>query len=203
MLLMWRDWPHRENVPHSGKLPRGWVASSTRLSPHPNQGRQCLPTVSVAIKGVSCIGLIDSGSSATVLVEKLVAKLGLPLSKRTSSIRMLNGVTATVKTVSQVRMKVKGVMIEMECLVADELVEGMDAILGMDCIRRLGGVTLAPSGVSFGCEEPAVVAGGSDGGAVKPSVVAGPGTSEASNLEVEDQDFEAKIDGTSWTVRSG
>ena len=128
---------------------------------------QALPTIDVAVSGRPFRALVDTGCSGTVLSSRCVTKLGMEFSGEVSTIRMLNGVQAAAKSVKSVPVMIRGKTVFMNCLVADELVAGVDAILGMDCIEVLGGVTVMNGEVRFGrvdsdvCRaKPAVVAGG-------------------------------------------
>jgi len=75
--------------------------------------------------------------------------------------------------------------VKISCMVARKLLPNVEVILGMDVIRAVGGVMVTGRGVEF----PNI------------DVCASGLTPRRENIRIEDKDFVAEFDGTSWKVR--
>ena len=85
---------------------------------------------------------------------------------------------------SRLDMVVGGEKVVQNARVAEQLVGGLDVVIGMDVIDKLGGVTVVEETVKFGKTEVCAVTALQRGA---PDVL--------------DKDFEAYFDGHVWTVR--
>ncbi|KAK3880830.1 hypothetical protein Pcinc_014717 [Petrolisthes cinctipes] len=98
-----------------------------------------------------------------------------------------------------VSIEVDGLITDVNCVVMGHLIEGVDAILGMDFIQLAGGLEWKHGKVRF-----LSVRNREDGRQLKLDRKARAAVSRAKPvpmLTVEDKDFEARFDGKSWTVR--
>ncbi|KAK3874473.1 hypothetical protein Pcinc_008865 [Petrolisthes cinctipes] len=98
-----------------------------------------------------------------------------------------------------VSIEVDGLIADVNCVVMGHLIEGVDAILGMDFIQLAGGLEWKHGKVRF-----LSVRDREDGRQLKLDRKARAAVSQANPvpmLTVKDKDFEARFDGKSWTVR--
>lgn len=149
-----------------------------------------LPFISVTINGLAVKTLIDSGCQQSVVSSRVVKTLGLRMQGHQRTVRMLNGNTTQCSGEVVVTVKLSsGSTVQVTCLVAPELVCGCGLILGVDGIYKLGGVTISSSdNVQFGCKANPIAAACQ--GSATPN----------SCLNIEDSDFNARFDGTKWSV---
>ena len=75
----------------------------------------------------------------------------------------------------------------------DKLVAGIDVILGLDAIDRLGGATIAKGQVKFGNQYVTKMARGANSNDTIQVTKPRP-------CQIEDEDFQAHFDGVKWTV---
>ena len=131
--------------------------------------------------------LVDSGCQQTVISQAVCKESGeWPRGPR-QIVTMLNGEKTECGGEAPVELRVDGVLVRNSCLVAPSLVCDADVILGMDVIKRLGGVYISSdSRVTWGSIHCAVGVISSD--------------SEGMQMKVEDNDFIAEYDGSRWTV---
>ena len=80
--------------------------------------------------------------------------------------------------ISEVTMMVGGQKLPLRCLVLERMVSAYKVILGMDVLKRLGGVTVRDQEVRFGLVTEMA----------------------ADVIELEDLDFHARFDGQCWTL---
>jgi hypothetical protein len=147
-----------------------------------------LPVIDVLLDGKSVSALVDSGCSRTIVLKRLVKN-------------MVDGSNGTIMAVDGkfvkcglgcVNLMVNGIKLDLQCLVMDSILFEVEVILGMDVIRRLGGVTFgdATGGVVFG---GAAIVVDSKNLELDRSIV-------GNNITIEDVDFRAVFDGERWTV---
>lgn len=131
---------------------------------------------------------MDSGCGKSIVPRRLVGLArGGPRNVITvdgSRVRCSGTVTVTVE--------VDGARVTLECLVMDNLLKGVDVVLGVDFIGRIGGVSLTSSGVEF-AHRPH--------GRVTMAAAAAAAPTKTSTLNIEDRDFQATFDGRRWTVK--
>ena len=148
-----------------------------------------LPIIDVMIGGKLARGLVDTGCSTSVVHAKFV-----PRCDGEQLISAFNGDQVKCMGLQKVNIVVDCVGVDVEAVISERLVEGVDAVIGVDVIDRLGGVTVHSGHVSFGvcggrvalftsrCEEKC---SGSD----------------SSGIVVRDNDFHASFNGGKWTVK--
>lgn len=139
--------------------------------------------------------LVDTGCSRTVL------RPGIREVRRGSQCYVIavDGGQVHCKGRATIPVSVGGELLWINCVVALSIFSGVDLILGMDVISKLGGVTVTDKSVSFGAlknifyfNTPVT------SGSLVASVVANTCTNV---VEIKDQDFTANFDGKLWTVR--
>lgn len=94
---------------------------------------------------------------------------------------------------SIVRLMVRGMSLTIQAIVINKIVTGVDVVLGMDAIARLGGVTVHRNSVRFGGHQ------GAAGVQFEKGVTGTTGLDKS--CTIEDQDFSAHFDGEKWTVK--
>lgn len=139
-----------------------------------------LPVIDVYVFGKNVKALVDTGCSKSVLGPNLC-----DVEKRSCSIIGVDGRKIECRGEVVAPISVNDRVEWIECVVAEKLFDGIDAILGMDFVNQRGGVTLIGNLVKFFdkevCETKGVVA-------------------LTCETAVEDTDFSAKFNGQFWTV---
>lgn len=139
-----------------------------------------VPVISVTVNGRICRALVDTGCSNTMVRAGLVSAWWGEVCTKAFDGRLVKG-----KGTTNVELVVDGEKVATKATVVDHLVGSVDVVIGMDVIRKLGGVTVGHSKVEFG------------EGVACASIE----SSKRQSLTVEDKDFEATFDGQVWTVR--
>ena len=87
-------------------------------------------------------------------------------------------------------------------VIVDKLIHGVDVVLGIDVIDRLGGVVVFDGRVQFGVDVCAAAVGNNvaKNGAVKTDAVSDVEHEVGGLHRIEDKDFLAEFDGKHWTV---
>ena len=120
---------------------------------------------------------------------------------------------------AEVEGEIDSAVVNLTCLVVKKIVKGIDVILGMDFIQRVGGVTVLEDRVWFGM---AWMMGAEAHGSVATQPLCGLSISEkvwfggirvlepragvsavgvsGGSLQISDPDFTAVFDGSSWMV---
>ena len=160
-----------------------------------------LPIICVRVSGKTYRALVDSGSNCSVATVRIAQACNLPTYKADCVIGMLNGESAYCKQRAGVQMYVRGMKIDLSCILVDRVTAGCDIILGLDVIHLLQGVTIKGEVVTFGCKEPTVASANSCSyaGGVDRNVSVG--VQENLFTEVNGSDFSAVFDGKKWGVR--
>ena len=107
-------------------------------------------------------------------------------------ITVFNGRDEDSKGISLVKLVVSGMKLNINVVVMDRFVEGINLVVGMDAIHLLGGVLINGDRVDLGAAKCAMT--------VHSSKVCEVGK-EKEEMVIEDQDFQAEFDGRAWTVK--
>ena len=139
---------------------------------------KALPSLSVLVANDAAEfparALVDSGCSQSIISRRFVRDVK-PFG---SKVIAVDGSTVSCGE-AFVEVRVDGQVVSLLCLVMDKLIPEFDVVLGMDAIKRLGGLRLhGDASLQFG--------------------LSAVGTK---SLEIEDADFQASFDGNKWTVR--
>ena len=134
--------------------------------------------------------LVDTGCEQTVIMEKFCLDTGKKLRGPVQVVSMLNGHTTKCNGNAEIDIEVTGCRhLKLQCLVAPDLVCGVQLILGMDAVIKLGGVSVSVDKVvKFG-----------DTG--YNHCVASGIVQDKSGIHIDDSDFSAEFDGHKWVVK--
>ena len=139
-----------------------------------------VPVIEIKVEGRKVLALVDTGCTQSMVVKGLATKV-VPSE---ISVAAFDGRKAKCLGHSQVNMMIGGESTFGEVKVLDMLVGGLEVVLGMDIINKLGGVTVVNNSVKFGKTNICAM-----------SIV------QERTPEVSDEDFEAYFDGHKWSVR--
>lgn len=126
------------------------------------------------VGGEEVIALVDSGCTETIVARRLVHNV---VSGGEGVVVTVDGAKLKCEK-SRVTLLVDGRKLEVSCIVLNNMLSEFELILGMDVVKRLGGVTIG-STVTFGMA--AVTC--------------------RSQVHIDDVDFTASFDGSVWTVK--
>ena len=108
-----------------------------------------------------------------------------------SRIRVLDGRDVDCKGISLVKLVFSGMKLNINAVVMDRMVKGVDLLMGIDAIHQLGGVLINGDGVDFRAAKCVV--------AVLSSKDCDVGK-EKEEMVIEVLDFRAKFNGRAWIV---
>ena len=145
-----------------------------------------LPVVKAWIAGKVVRALVDTGCSVTLVksCHGLVCS-GVP------EVAAFDGRLVSCKGRVDVEMRVGDRDIKLQAIVVEKMIDGIEVVLGMDAITKLGGVMVSQNSVKFGQGISIGAVGWSKDGWMRG----------AECLRVEDKDFSATFDGEKWTVK--
>ena len=124
----------------------------------------------------------------TTLVRVSVAEFW----EEASNVRAVDGRKVRCCGETVTKIVVRNIPLQVRVIVLEKLVTGIEVILGLDVIDRLGGATIAQGQVWFGRHDAAKVVRASSNDTVqltKPRL-----------FQVEDEDFRAHFDADKWLV---
>lgn len=149
-----------------------------------------LPIIDILIGNKPVRGLVDTGCSTSVVHSRHV-----PQCRGEIYIHAFDGSQIKCKGADWVKLRVNGKDVTVRAVVSDQLVNGVDVVLGVDVIDHLGGVTVNKGNVCFGAIGVASVSQKTEH---RPS---GGIDDSDSKVVIEDPDFHAIFDGQKWTVK--
>ena len=102
-----------------------------------------LPTLRVVVNGKVATALVDSGCSRSIVSDRFVQSTGICTSPTKESIMMMSGATSDCKATAVIGLGMTNCQSPcvVDCLVLP-IVPGIDLLLGMDCVRALGGMCM-------------------------------------------------------------
>src|SRR5678815_4887194 len=148
-----------------------------------NPAVENLAIIMVEINGKLCRGFVDSGCNKSLVCDNLCDG-----NKDNSIVKTFNGDIVKCQGKEVVNMKIVGKIIQVEMIVVEKLLDGVDAIIGLDIIFELGGVSLSREKITFGIEK-------------LQNLNVNVATMANKKLSIEDKDFCAKFDGERWIMR--
>ncbi|XP_068224614.1 uncharacterized protein [Palaemon carinicauda] len=169
-----------------GKRARGDYCACSRPFDDKKVHLDTLPIIDVWIGNLT----VDTGCSTSVVHSKFV-----PHCKGEVYISAFDGSHIKCKVADCVELGVNGKCVTVRCVVSNQLVNGVDVVLGVDVIDQLGGVTVTQGKVCFGAFGVALF-----GQEIKFRL-GGERDKNSSTVIIEDPDFHARFDGQKWTVR--
>lgn len=139
-----------------------------------------VPMIKIAVGGKRRRAIVDTGCSNTMIRVGLVDTWEGEICTKAFDGRVVKG-----KGAADVELVIDGQKVTTRSTVVDRLVADVDVVIGMDVIRRLGGVKVGQDTVKFGNR---VACASIDCNA------------KSELITVKDRDFEASCDGHVWTV---
>ena len=100
-----------------------------------------LLTIKVLVNGKETRALVNIGYTTTLIHSDFSNGC-----KDTNSIKAVNGKEVACREVSTVTLEIRGRLLRVKTIVMSEMIEGVDIIVGMDVISRLGEVTVNEDG---------------------------------------------------------
>ena len=136
-----------------------------------------VPVINIRLNGQSVQALVDTGCTKSMVRTGLCDKV-----ESETVLVAFDGSEVECKGAARVNVSIGSKSVTQEVLVMDQMVGGIDMVIGMDLMTLLGGVRVSKGQVQFG--DICAVAWG-----------------EQRKPDIEDKDFEAFFDGKSWEVR--
>ena len=124
--------------------------------------------------------LVDTGYTTTLVTLEITEEWN-----GKSRMTVVHGRDVDCKGISLVKLVVCRMKLNINAVVMDRMVEGINLVMGMDAICHLGGVLINGDGVDFRTAKCAIEVHSSK---------------EKEEMVIEDQDFQAEFDGRAWTV---
>lgn len=151
-----------------------------------------LPVIDVVVGDERVRALVDTGCSTTVTTERLCKRYRT----NANSVVTVDGNRIDCLGTGYVDIVVGGVCMTIACIVMGSVIEGVDIVVGMDVIGRMGGVRIGSSGNSVVFGNVGVECAG-----VSASENAKVRTDEVTTAcSIADKDFVAEFDGEKWVV---
>lgn len=154
-----------------------------------------LPVIEIFLGNKKIRALVDTGCSTVVVRTNLVDHV-----EGRSRMFAFDNREVECRGVSWLDLVVAGTHVKVYAVVVDNIVDGVDVVLGMDVIDRLGGVMVTRFKVQFGehfgegHSFPVLAA------AKTVPVQESCKKEEEELCKIEDKDFKANFDGKNWTV---
>ena len=146
-----------------------------------------LPQIVVTVNGKKARALVDIGCTIT-LIRASVAEFW----EGASNVRAVDGREVKCCGETVAKIVVRNIPLQVRVIVLEKLVTGIDVILGLDVIDRLGGATIAKGQMKFGRQGTVRVVRASCKDTVQPK--------NPRPFQIEDEDFRAYFDGDKWLV---
>ena len=138
--------------------------------------------IDVSVSGTRARGLLDTGCSRTIIKSHLASKwFGR------SHVRAFDGFASECKGFAWVDVKMNGISAKVTVIVAEKLIEGIDAVIGIDVMQQVGPIDFPGGTISLASSSARKASRGS-------ACVAD------ESIKLEDKDFSANFDGKCWTV---
>ena len=151
--------------------------------------RYKLPIVNVVVSGKSVCGLVDTGCTMSIVRVGLLDGSEL---EEESKITAFDGTEVKCKGTIDTTILVNNIMVPTKMIVTDNIIDGIDVIIGMDAIEYMGGVWVDGKEVTFGKATCASILNQS-----KDTIV----SKDTYVEKIEDKDFVAEFDGKKWIVK--
>ena len=166
---------------------------------------KALPIVSAVINGRHVQALLDTGCSKSIIAPSLCDYY-----RGECDVITVDGSRVRCLGETVVPIMLDGKVFSVSCIVAGRLLVGVDAILGVDVIERVGGIAVKGNTVQF-LESASVGGVGVEDVKEKGTACVADETDECSMMRagdttppvisMTDEDFTASFDGTSWVVK--
>lgn len=131
------------------------------------------------MNGKSARGLVDTGCSKTIVRSELVEGL-----RGAAKVKGFHGETIVCEGTAPVKLKVNGELVDVSVIGTRQLLEGVDVVIGMDVISRLGPIKIVQGELRFSAMHSCSVA-----------------SRQSLEDSIEDRDFTAFFNGSHWSVK--
>ena len=138
-----------------------------------------VPVVQVSVNGRLVNALVDTGCTTTMVHDRLVDG-----AKGKAVMVAFDGREVACRGMTQIDLGIGERLVSHEVTVVENMVKGVDVVLGMDVIGKLGGIKVKKGEIEFGT-----------------CAVSNATERPRSVLDIKDRDFEAFFDGKSWEVK--
>lgn len=165
-----------------------WKRESVGVSAIPEPQFMTPPCVSCKVEGVLGVAMLDTGCSKSIVARRMLSRCH-EVSSRATRVTTVDGSSVPVLGESVITVVVMGKCVkEVSMLVMEQLLPGVDVILGVDVMIRLDGIAFeVMDGELIPIREEEVAMVGVENELILPRVIS-------------DQDFEAVYDEGKWTV---
>ena len=171
----------------AGKWKRGSVGVG--CSPSTYGIESTLPIIDSLVNGTKFRSLVDTGCQQSVVSAHALKSISVRYVGCRTTVTMLDGNTTECLGEVDLHLQIGNKIEKLRCLVSTSLVCGCSVIIGMDAIRRFGGLCISAEGIlRFGTE-------------CEPLVAAASANKPCSKLEVNDSDLIAQSDGNRRTIK--
>ena len=162
-----------------GKLIRGDCCASSspcNLGDHSLKG---VPIIEIELNGKGVAALLDTGCSNTIVRSDLAKGF-----RGMTKVKNFHGETVVCQGSTPVEFNIKGARVKANVIGAEQLLDGVDVVLGMDVISQLGPIKIVEGQFEVPTVQSCAVA-----------------SNQKLFDEIEDRDFSATFDGSAWTVK--
>ena len=123
--------------------------------------------------------LVNTGCTTTIADPRIVSTM----SKNNEDIIAVDG-SEVMCRVGRLRLSITGHDVNTQCLVLSSMLDQFKLVIGMDITQQLGGVTITKTGHAEFKQTLGAVS-----------------VHRATVLHISDVDFDAKFDGSTWTIQ--
>ena len=116
-----------------------------------------LPVVVAVVNGRRVRALVDTGCSKSIVAKRLSGWC-----QGSCVVIAVDGSRVQCPGETIATISVGGASLQIPCIVADKLLPGVEAILGMDVVTAFGGIRVSPGRVDFLFVAPGTVGGAVD-----------------------------------------
>ena len=167
---------------------------------------KALPTVDVVVAGRRVTALLDTGCSKSIVASWLSGYC-----RGQCNVIAVDGSRVRCRGETKLVISVMGTKLYVECIVAEQLLNQVEMILGMDIINMLGGVTVKEGKVQFlnsagtiikqkQQETVATASENTRANENRPTEMRDD-TTEAIPITIQDKDFVAHFNGKNWSIK--
>ena len=140
LLDLWAGGPPDKKLYLGKRISESWCSGNS-----PRAKIEALPLVDVLVHGQHFKALVDTGCSMAILTPKACTSWV----NCHHCVVAVDGSQIPCVGKAMVPLSIDGNVIEVNCLVAKRLFGNIDVVVGMDVIRRLGGVVVTGDNVAF------------------------------------------------------
>ena len=143
------------------------------------------------VQELGVVALVDTGSTKTIITTNLCRRLKLQMKLSSCTISTLSGGKASSTLQTEVPINTVAGVLQINCIVIDLILDGVDFLIGIDAINLLEGVHVCNGKVTFGrslADVPREVGLMCE-------------VSDCAALRIDEEDFEAYFSQGKWTAK--